>query len=136
MIIDTSALVAVLADEPESESLLLAMADEHGAIPAPVCVEFLRVASGVRQRKRQEANDLLARLERYGCMITAFTPGQARIAIEAEPLYGSGNGNGGPLNLLDLMVYAVAKESGEPLLCTGKDFAATDLALHAASRPW
>ncbi|EQA99764.1 hypothetical protein L288_18945 [Sphingobium quisquiliarum P25] len=136
MIIDTSALVAVLADEPESGPLLLAMADERGSIPAPVCVEFLRVASGIRQRKRREAEELLARLERYGCEFAAFTWAQARIAIEAEPQYGSGNGNGGPLNLLDLMVYAVAKERGEPLLCTGKDFAATDLHLHEASRPW
>src|SRR3546814_319382 len=66
----------------------------------------------------------------------AFTADHAQIAIEAEPRYGSGNGNGGPLNLLDLMVYAVAKERGEPLLCTGKDFAATDVILHEASRSW
>jgi ribonuclease VapC len=38
------------------------------------------------------------------------------------------------LNLLDLMVYAVAKERGMPLLCTGNDFATTDLAIHPASR--
>ena len=38
------------------------------------------------------------------------------------------------LNLLDLMVYAVAKERGEPPLCTGNDFATTDLVMHPASR--
>jgi hypothetical protein len=41
---------------------------------------------------------------------------------------------GKALGLLDLMVYAVAKERGEPLLCTGRDFATTDLVTHAASR--
>ena len=60
----------------------------------------------------------------------------AEIASQANARYGSGNGQGGPLNLLDLMVFAVARERGEPLLCTGKDFAATDLTLHAASRPF
>lgn len=38
--------------------------------------------------------------------------------------------------MLDLMVYVVAKERGEPLLCTGKDFAASDLRIHSASRAW
>lgn len=134
MIVDTSALVAVLADEPGSAPILLALADDPGGIPAPVCVEFLRVASGVRHQRRQAAEDLLARLETYGCLVLAFTPTHAKIATAAEPLYGSGNGNGGQLNLLDLMVYAVAKERGERLLCTGKDFAATDIELHPASR--
>lgn len=136
MIIDTSALVAVLADEPESDSILAAMADEEGVIPAPVCVEFFRVANGVRHGKGDKAKQLLADLEEYGCSVVPFSELHAQIANEAEPLYGSGNGNGGPLNLLDLMVYAVAKERDEPLLCTGKDFAATDIILHAASRSW
>src|SRR3546814_20148468 len=79
---------------------------------------------------------MLAKFERRGCATLAFTHDHARIANEAEPLYGSGNGNGGPLNLLDLMVYAVARERGEPLLCTRKDFPVPDIALHKARRPW
>jgi len=134
MIVDTSALVAILADEPGREPMLAALADEAGTIPAPVCVEFLRVASGSRHRLREHAENLLRRLEDYGCGILAFTSAHAKIASAAEPIYGSGNANGGMLNLLDLMVYAVAKERNEPLLCTGKDFAATDLELHPASR--
>lgn len=136
MIIDTSALVAVLVGELESESILVAMADEEGVIPAPVCVEFLRVANNVRHRNGEKAKELLADLEEYGCFVVPFTSIHAQIAVEAEPLYGSGNGKGGLLNLLDLMVYAVAKERGEPLLCTGKDFAATDVQIHEASRAW
>jgi len=136
MIVDTSALVAILAGEPGSAPMLAALADEPGTIPAPVCVEFLRVASGVRHRLRQPAEDLLARLEQYGSSVLAFTVNHAKIAMAAEPIHGSGNATGGMLNLLDLMVYAVAKERGEPLLCTGKDFAATDIELHPASRPY
>jgi ribonuclease VapC len=136
MIIDTSALVAVLVGEEGDNRLIDAIADERGGIPAPVCLEFLRVVSGPRFALRGEAEELLAKLDRHGCVTLAFTREHAGIAITAEPRYGTGNGNGGPLNLLDLMVYAVAKERGEPLLCTGKDFAATDLELHAASRPF
>lgn len=136
MIIDTSALIAVLSREDGYNMLIDAIIAERGSIPAPASVEFLRVASNQRFGLRNEAQDLLAKFDRRGCATLAFTQDHARIAIEAEPLYGSGNGNGGPLNLLDLMVYAVAKESGEPLLCTGKDFAATDLMLHSASRAW
>lgn len=136
MIIDTSALIAVLIREEGSEALVDAIVTERGGIPAPVFVEFVRVAGNQRFDLQREAEDMLAKFDRHGCAIVAFTQDHARIANQAEPLYGSGNGNGGPLNLLDLMVYAVAKERGEPLLCTGKNFAATDVELHGASRPW
>jgi ribonuclease VapC len=63
-----------------------------------------------------------------------FTNEHARIASAANLRYGKGAGAGGSLNLLDLMVYAVAKERGAPLLCNGNDFGTTDLALHPASR--
>ena len=47
-----------------------------------------------------------------------------------------GNSKGGKLNLLDLMVYAVAKRTGRPILCTGRDFASADADIHPASRQW
>jgi ribonuclease VapC len=59
-----------------------------------------------------------------------------RLAAEADARNGKDMGEGGKLNLFDLMVYAVAKQRGEPLLCTGKDFAASDALLHPACRPW
>lgn len=136
MIIDTSALIAVLTGEEGSDILVEAIVKERGGVPAPALAEFVRVASNQRFGLRSEAEDLLAKFEHHGCVTLPFTKDHASIAIEAEARYGSGNGNGGTLNLLDLMVYAVASERGEPLLCTGKDFAATDLALHAASRPF
>ena len=136
MIVDTSALVAILADEPGRAQMLLALADEPAVIPAPVCVEFMRVASASRHRQRDQAGHLLARLVTYGCDVLAFSADHAAIATAAEPIYGSGNATGGLLNLLDLMVYAVAKARDEPVLCTGKDFGATDIAIHPASRPY
>jgi len=68
--------------------------------------------------------------------IEPFTPEDAIFSSEANPLYGSGNGRGGTLNMLDLMVYGMARRMERPILCTGKDFAATDIAIHRASRGW
>ena len=58
----------------------------------------------------------------------------ARLSVEANIRYGSGNGKGGKLNLLDLMVYAAAKALDMPILCTGYDFMSTDAKIHPASR--
>ena len=64
----------------------------------------------------------------------AWTADHAATAATAQIAFGKGNGRGGALNLLDLMVYAVAKDSGMPLLCTGRDFASTDAHIHPSSR--
>ena len=132
MIVDTSALVAVLIGEDGAGRLLDAIESEPALLPAPARVEFLRVASGARLQLGSIAADLLAEWEAGGLTTIPFDAEHAKIAATANERYGKGMG--GTLNLLDLMVYAVAKERGEPLLCTGKDFAATDLELHGASR--
>ena len=132
MIVDTSALVAVMIGEDGAGRLLDAIESEPALLPAPARVEFLRVASGARLQLGSIAADLLAEWEAGGLTTIPFDAEHARIAAAANERYGKGMG--GTLNLLDLMVYAVAKERGEPLLCTGKDFAATDLELHGASR--
>ena len=134
MIVDTSALIAILLREPSGETLLEAIANEGGLLPSPARVEYLRVASGNRVGLGREAVMLLDRLAQLSLDIVAFTSEHARIASEANARFGKGNGSGGMLNLLDLMVYAVAKERGAPLLCTGNDFATTDLVIHPASR--
>lgn len=135
MIVDTSALIAVLLGEEGGDRILDALDEETGFLPAPALAEFWAVASGSRVDAAQQARELVDEWRDGGLTVLPFTEDHAQRVLEAIPLYGKGNGRGGLLNLLDLMVYAVAKERGEPLLCTGKDFAATDLALHAASRP-
>ena len=76
----------------------------------------------------------LAELTTGGLEVGDFTSADADLAIAANPLYGTGNGRGGSLNMRDLMVYAMAKRMNFPILCTGWDFAATDIAIHPASR--
>jgi ribonuclease VapC len=133
VIVDTSALVAILLREPGSDGLLDAIT-EGGLLPAPARVEYLRVASGSRVGLAREAALLLGHLKRLGLDTVPFDHRHARIASEANARYGKGNGRGGLLNLLDLMVYAVAIDRQMPLLFTGRDFASTDVRVHVGSR--
>lgn len=136
MIVDTSALVALLREEDGREALRDALLIETGAIPAPVLIELRRVTARKGNRLHTDASRLLVDLQDHGLTIEPFTPADADLAIAANELYGTGNGHGGTLNMLDLMVYGVAKRLARPVLCTGRDFAATDIAIHPASRGW
>ncbi|WP_353205328.1 type II toxin-antitoxin system VapC family toxin [Sphingomonas sp.] len=134
MIVDTSALIAVLAEEVGYKRLLVALLNEPVFLPAPAHLEFLSVARGARFDLGDQADALLARLTRLGMEMLPWNVRHATIAAEAQLRYGKGNGRGGVLNLLDLMVYAVAKERGEALLFAGRDFTTTDVLVHPASR--
>ena len=105
-------------------------------IIAPVLVEFHRVTSREGNRPDPAADQLITLILRARIHIIPMREQVALAAIAANEAHGTGNGRGGTLNLLDLMVYGAAKEAALPILCCGKDFAATDALLHAASRPY
>lgn len=134
MIVDTSALVAVLWREAGHKELLDALLSGPSLLPAPVRVELERVIGGTRSDASADADALLAELGEVGLTVLPFNADHARVAAAANIEHGTGNGRGGTLNLLDLMVYACAKVERRPILCTGRDFAATDAAIHSASR--
>ena len=134
MIVDTSALIAVLIGEPGHEKLSEALLNDRAIIPAPVILEFLTVARGARFDLGEQAEALLDSLTRLGAETAAWTADHAATAASAQIAFGKGNGRGGVLNLLDLMVYALTKDSGMALLCTGGDFASTDVLIHPSSR--
>ncbi len=136
MIVDTSALIAVLLEEEGWEMLSASLVDEVAIVPTPVLTEFYLVSAGRYEGRRLQARELIAELVENGMQTCDYTERHAIVSCAARDSYGRGNGHGGVLNLLDLMVYAVARDRDEPLLCTGKDFATTDLVLHPASRPW
>lgn len=131
MIVDTSALVAVLWREQGYELLLDALLNEPGLLPTPARVELERVIAGTRRDASADADALLTEA---GVSLLAFGPDHARAATDANARFGIGNGSGGALNMLDLMVYGCAKVERRPILCTGRDFAATDALIHPASR--
>lgn len=135
MIIDTSALVAVVRREPGHEALEHALLAERGLLLAPVLLEFRRVTDFRPRPVTVAASILLDALSASAVPTADFTAAMAEEACRANLRYGTGNGRGGTLNMLDLMVYAAARVTGLPILCTGHDFAATDALIHPASRP-
>ena len=134
MIVDTSALSAIVFGEPGWAVLREALYDSGPMIPANVLTELKIVTSRRSARDRLVAETLLQSLLERGMPVISFEQRHAIITGEAWLHYGKGNGAGGTLNFGDLMVYAIARQRGQPLLCTGSDFAATDLDLHPASR--
>lgn len=134
MIIDTSALVAVANRERGRESIEQALLTEPGIIPAPVLVELARVTALRGNVVDPDTALMMNELLNEGISIEPFTLADARLAEAANVEHGTGNGRGGTLNLLDLMVYGMALRTRRPILCTGRDFAATGIALHPASR--
>ena len=127
MIVDTSALVAVFLKEPGAEALVAKLgAAGTIAIGAPTLVEAGIVLTA---RVGHEAQALLSQfLTEFGVVTVPFGDAHWRAAVDAYRRFGKGRHKAG-LNFGDCMSYAIAKLAGQPLLCTGKDFAQTDAAL-------
>ena len=128
MIVDTSALVAIAVDEPAGRTLVakLRRADAKG-IGTPTLVETGMVLMS-RVGADAAAATLSVLLERFDIRPVAFGDRHWREALRATAHYGRGR-HPARLNFGECLTYAVAKLSGQPLLCTGDDFARTDLVL-------
>ncbi len=133
MLVDTSALIAVLKREDGWVDLRAVLLELPIAVPAPVLVEAHVVARRTNLISPDRAAAFLAEMTAMADII-AFGTDHAAAAASADERYGKGRGNAAKLNLLDLMVYGVAKVMGLPILCTGNDFASTDAVIHPASR--
>lgn len=133
---DTSALVAVLRREDGHAPILDALVREDSLLPAPVLLEFVRVTAGEGNAPDTRADAFISTLLSTRAAVLPFGWEAARHAMAANEAHGRGNGRGGLLNILDLMVLGCARASGRPILCTGRDFAVSGAALHPASRPW
>lgn len=128
MILDTSAVVAILNKEAESEALQRALADavEPPKIGAPTKVEcgmVLVARLGIRGRAL-----LTQSLHDQGVEVVEFSDKHADEAVQAFHRFGKGR-HPARLNLGDCYSYASASIAREPLLCIGNDFAQTDLPL-------
>lgn len=126
MIIDTSALFAVLAEEPEAPAFRRALAEAPSPkVSAATLVEARVVVEarlGPRQRRKLDAL-----LRESSAEIVPFDEEQATIASDAYRDFGKGSGHPARLNLGDCYSYALASQTGEPLLYKGEDFSHTDL---------
>lgn len=125
MIIDSSALVAIIFDEPEADVLLAALMSRECRLSAATYFE----AGMVIDRKSEDGfatkafDDLLALIE---IEVVEFSRQGAELAPAAYREFGKGN-HPARLNFGDCFAYALARQTGEPLLFKGSDFAQTDI---------
>lgn len=126
MIVDSSALIAILKREPgwEAYSKELDQA-ESSRVTAATYLEIGIVVDAWKDPVLGRRLDEL--LNRFNITIEPFTAEQARIARQAYRDYGKGSGHPAGLNLGDCFSYALASDRREPLLFKGEDFIHTDL---------
>lgn len=125
MVVDTSALMAILLGESDAEAFIRALADDpkkmisaFNALESAIVIEAKKGEAGGREL------DLLlhrARIETIG-----LNGDQVELALGGWRKYGKGNHPAG-LNVGDCCAYALAKYTGEPLLFKGNDFSQTDI---------
>src|SRR5947209_954052 len=126
MIIDTSALVAILRNEPEAKDCAVAIERNRiRRVSAANFVETALVIDGSRDPIASRRFDDLVKEAQIA--IEPVTEVQARIACEAYRDFGKGSGHPAKLNFGDCFAYALAKTTGEPLLFKGDDLAHTDI---------
>jgi ribonuclease VapC len=127
VIVDSSAVVAILRREPEALRLVTVIADSSICRLPASC--FLEVSMLILGRDGEDGlRDLDLLIARSRIEIVPFTEAQAWLAREAFKRYGKGR-HPAKLNFGDCMSYALAKETGEELLFKGTDFALTDIAV-------
>lgn len=125
MIVDTSAIVAILAGEPERGVFTMLMASaESTRLSAGSLIE---VAAVITRRRIGTHSDLAALLDAAEIKIEPVSEEQGRIGYEGYCEFGIGSGHRARLNFGDCFAYALAKASGEPLLFKGDDFIHTDV---------
>ena len=126
MIVETSALVAILRAEPDAEAFAHAIeAAPMRRMSAASYVEVGAVIDGARDPVASRRVDEL--IEAAGIVIEPLTASQARLARQAYRDFGKGSGHPATLNFGDCLSYALAAETGEALLFKGEDFAHTGI---------
>jgi len=125
MVIDTSALLAILQDEPERRALNEAI--EAADSRAMSVVTFVEISIVLEARHGAEGvRDFDLFVEKAAIDLVPVDLDQARVARRAFTRFGKGRHRAG-LNFGDCFAYALASVLGEPLLCKGDNFMHTDL---------
>lgn len=126
MIVDSSALIAILAGEPDAEELNDVLS---GAVrPALSVANYLEAAIVLDRHPARRAGEKLDRYLVTGQVELAdVTESQARIARSAYRNFGWGTGHPAGLNFGDCFAYALAIDRDESLLYKGNDFKHTDV---------
>ena len=127
MIVDSSAVIAIVRQEPDARTLFEAiMAAPSTSMSAATFVETAIVVDS--RRDPTLSRELDSFCERIALKFVAVDERQMLIAREAYRDYGKGSGHKARLNFGDCFAYALARVTGEPLLYKGTDFQHTDVA--------
>lgn len=133
MIVDSSALVAIVRNEADAARFAQALADADGASMSAVSwVEAAVVVDSAGDPVASRRFDELIRAS--SIEVVPVTAAQASIARQAYRDFGRGSGSPAHLNVGDCFAYALAAESREPLLFKGDDFGHTDVTSAEADR--
>jgi ribonuclease VapC len=122
IVVDTSALMAIVLDEPQSSACIAALeAEDDILISAGTVAEALIVAA-----RRNVGEELANLIDGLGFEVEGVTPASARRLAEAYGQWGKGIHPAG-LNFGDCFAYEVAKDRACRLLYVGDDFSKTDI---------
>ena len=125
LVVDTSAVVAILMDEPERDRFRNLLLRSSPVISAGSLVEALRISAVRKARAISPAWDFL---ELFSVQVVSLDLAQARLAEEGNRRFGKGRGQPpAVLDFGDLFAYALARHLDAPLLFKGDDFNRTDL---------
>jgi ribonuclease VapC len=126
IVVDSSALIAILEEEPESERFLALITEAARRLASAVTIYETGIVIGAR-RGRERAAEILAFVEELGIEIVPFAEPYISLALEAYGRFGKGVDPKARLNLGDCTAYALAKSMNAPLLFKGTDFTETDV---------
>ena len=127
MVIDTSVFLAVLGNEPDRQALVDEI--EAAAVRRMSAATLVEASMVVESRWGAEGLRYLDRfIETAGIEVMPVDLAQARIARQAFSDFGKGR-HPAALNYGDCFVYALARQTGEPLLSKGNDFPRTDVGM-------
>ena len=126
MVLDTSAIIAAVTNEPDGSRYRAAMLGADSLLISAAAVLETRVV--LLARLGLEAVGIFDEmLEKAGIVVVPFDDEMARAAFDAFRRFGKGQGHPAQLNIIDCAVYALAKARSQPLLFKGGDFAKTDI---------
>jgi len=132
VIFDTSALIAILQQEPSGPRFLQAVIAAPRRLISAATVLEVSMVHAARTGTDEAFQDIDDFLHRAQVRVIPVSRAHIRLARIAFWRFGKGR-HRAALNFRDCFVYAVAQTTGEPLLCQGDDFRQTDLTLDPAS---
>jgi ribonuclease VapC len=135
VIIDTSALIAILRAEDDASDMALAI--ERAQVRKISAANYLETAVVIDASRDPIASRRFDELvDTAELRIEPVTHDQARIARDAYRDFGKGSGHKASLNFGDCFAYALARSTGEPLLFKGNDFGHTDITPALPASPY